>query len=378
MNDFSKTTNKVKIGSSFSAGGDENLSEFDDSTEPASSNLRKYQSKLRKKDINDSTLPRGGSGGGNNISAVNRPHLAHVKVRNKNGSKGNTTGESFDQFVDLYVDGYIPCILIPPHRFSSKLIIYFHANAEDIGQSYPLCSEINDHLDCYVLIVEYKGYSIYQGSPTQEQQFRDTKVIWKFVTRVMNFEPQDVFIIGRSIGTGSALYLSSVVNPGTLCLISPFTSIKDVVKYNYGGLAASMLKERFNNKQRIKGVKCPVLFIHGKEDKLVPYKDSKALYGKNLVEFFLSNDFYLTKFIFFSSWFLELCQTPAEILIFNEMTHQTFDVTDCISLPLQRFVEKIGLKWKSETDPNIFVPKFAFACPDSLKPYMEKIKPAKS
>ena len=74
------------------------------------------------------------------------------------------------------------------------------------------------------------------------------------------------------------------MNPGALVLISPFTSIKDVVKFNYGGLASGMLKERFSNKQRILDVNCPVLFIHGKEDKLIPFKASKSLYGKKSIQ----------------------------------------------------------------------------------------------
>lgn len=138
---------------------------------------------------------------------------------------------------------------------------------------------MNDTLDCYMLVVEYCGYGIYPGSSEQERLEMDSLAVWNYATKVLNFKPQNIIVMGRSIGSGSAVYLATQVNPGALCLISPFTSIKDVVKFNYGALASSMLKERFCNRERISQVTSPVLFIHGREDKLISYNDSKTLYG---------------------------------------------------------------------------------------------------
>jgi len=114
--------------------------------------------------------------------------------------------------------------------------------------------------------------------------------------------------MGRSIGTGPACYLGCHNSIGGLCLITPFTSIKDTVKDIYGGLAASLVKESFENKKWITEIKCPVLFIHGNEDKIVPVNHSRELYEK--------------------------CNSPCEIVIFKNMNHQYFDVPGCIVDPL--------------------------------------------
>lgn len=96
----------------------------------------------------------------------------------------------------------------------------------------------------------------------------------------MKFEPQDIVVMGRSIGGGPATHLASMHKFGGLVLISPFTSLKCVAKHNFGGFGSSFVKQRFNNEEKIKQVMCPCLFIHGKEDSLIPYEHSKTLYSK--------------------------------------------------------------------------------------------------
>jgi len=50
---------------------------------------------------------------------------------------------------------------MPFSNGSSKLLIYFHGNAEDIGLSYEMLDHIRSSLKINVLSVEYPGYGIY-------------------------------------------------------------------------------------------------------------------------------------------------------------------------------------------------------------------------
>lgn len=65
---------------------------------------------------------------------------------------------------------------------------------------------------------------------------------------------KNITVMGRSIGSGPAVFLASVYRLRALVLISPFLSIGETVKDMYGNLFASLLKERFNNKERIEYV----------------------------------------------------------------------------------------------------------------------------
>ena len=83
--------------------------------------------------------------------------------------------------------------------------------------------------------------------------------------------------MGRSIGSGVAVYLASKYKIGHLVLISPFLSIREVVKDLYCDLFSWLLKEKFDNKERIKRVECACLIIHGLKDEIIPYKHSVEL-----------------------------------------------------------------------------------------------------
>ena len=77
--------------------------------------------------------------------------------------------------------------------------------------------------------------------------------------------------MGRSIGSGPATYLAANYEVGALVLISPFTSIRAVVKHFVGNLFSYIVKERFENILNMNKIKCPIHIIHGKADTFIPY-----------------------------------------------------------------------------------------------------------
>lgn len=185
----------------------------------------------------------------------------------------------YENFFAELVDHYIPCLLVYPTIECSKILVFFHANAEDIGQSYSFCKDVNEKLDCYVLLVEYPGYSIYPGNPTEQGVLGDIEPIYNFLTEVVKFQPNDIILMGRSIGSGPATHFGHNYPVGGLVLISPFTSLKSAAQHNFTSVASVLVKQRFDNQTKMAEIKCPCLFIHGKDDTLVPYTHSRTLYG---------------------------------------------------------------------------------------------------
>ena len=59
------------------------------------------------------------------------------------------------------ISHYIPTLYMPYNMGSSKTLIYFHANAEDIVLAKELLDYIRVLLRVNVLAVEYPGYGIY-------------------------------------------------------------------------------------------------------------------------------------------------------------------------------------------------------------------------
>lgn len=122
-----------------------------------------------------------------------------------------------------------------------------------------------------VLCVEYPGYGIYQGQSTAENILQDAEIIFDFMTQIFKFNPENIILYGRSIGSGPTCHLANVRSPGMIILMSPFTSIRNAAS-NICGKFSLFLSDRFKNIEKIKNVKCPVLIIHGKKDTLIPYE----------------------------------------------------------------------------------------------------------
>lgn len=59
------------------------------------------------------------------------------------------------------VENQIPCLYLPYLNGSTKLIIFFHGNAEDIGFSYEMLDHLKTALKINILAVEYPSYGIY-------------------------------------------------------------------------------------------------------------------------------------------------------------------------------------------------------------------------
>ena len=77
------------------------------------------------------------------------------------------------------------------------------------------------------------------------------------------------------MGSGPASVLAEKICPRALILMSPYISIKSVVKNMYGGWISWMVNDHFNNADSMKNIKCPVLFIHGDKDTLIPSDHSR-------------------------------------------------------------------------------------------------------
>lgn len=93
----------------------------------------------------------------------------------------------------------------------------------------------------------------------------------------LKYQPEEIFLFGRSMGSGPACHLASTYEASSLILLSPYTSLKDVVSSLVGRLPALIVKERFKNAEAIQNSKCPTLIIHGRDDRLIAASHSEVL-----------------------------------------------------------------------------------------------------
>jgi len=170
----------------------------------------------------------------------------------------------------------IPCLFLlsPSARF---LIFYLHSNAEDLGQCYSFCTLLRHQFQAHVLAVEYPGYGLCPGQADEETVTENAFTAFRFIREVLCWPLDGILILGRSIGTGPALAIASKNEVYGVILISPFLSVKEVVKGLLGPFAYFMA-DRFPNQDRVHRLRSPLLIVHGKLDKVVPTWHGENLY----------------------------------------------------------------------------------------------------
>ena len=74
---------------------------------------------------------------------------------------------------------------------------------------------------------------------SSEQLKEDADCVYDFIlANFNNLLESDIIVMGRSMGSGPVTYLASCRKPGAVVLISPYTSIKNVVYEKFGFLSA--------------------------------------------------------------------------------------------------------------------------------------------
>jgi len=219
----------------------------------------------------------------------------------------------------------IPALYLRYSLGSNKILLYFHGNAEDLGMISVMLGHMSQYLKVNILAVEYPGYGIYKGGSSSKLLNEDAEIIYSYIVNRLEFKAKDVIVIGRSIGSGPSCHLASMNAIGSLVLISPFKSIKSVVKSVLGTLAAFLIADRFKNIENMKKIVSPILFIHGKKDRIIPVEHSLEM-GRVCKELGKIHEVYLNE----------------------EMGHNNLSTLQDFCLPLVKFCIKMRVEIKND------------------------------
>jgi len=180
---------------------------------------------------------------------------------------------------ERYAEG-IPCLWLPASR-AAGVILFCHANAEDIGMSFAFVQHMRDQFKMNVLAVEYPGYGLLKHIPCSEAFLKEVVLTaFRFIVDELKVAYEQIIIFGRSMGSGPATYIASRFPVGGLILVGAFVSIREVARSLVGGIIAGTMAERFANIDLIGNVSCPTLFVHGEKDSFVPPSQSVALFQR--------------------------------------------------------------------------------------------------
>ena len=170
-------------------------------------------------------------------------------------------------------------------------MIFCHGNGCDIGSMQYTLSVFARELNMYIISFEYPAYGLCTAtSPNHETINNHAERTFCFVRDVFRWPTERIIIYGHSIGSGAACYLASTQMIAALILQSPYTAIRNIVREKAGILSIFVSGRSWDNLDAMKKIQCPVLFIHGKADTLIPSNHSETLHdacvnteGKKLI-----------------------------------------------------------------------------------------------
>ena len=119
------------------------------------------------------------------------------------------------------------------------------------------------------LIIAWRGFSGNKGKPSETGLYEDGESAIKWLVK-KGVDEKNIVIYGESLGTGVATHLSQNKEFAGVILETPFTSMIDAAKKFYPYIPVGLLlKDKFENKNKIKNIKLLKIEAEGAEPEVL-------------------------------------------------------------------------------------------------------------
>jgi hypothetical protein len=158
-------------------------------------------------------------------------------------------------------------------------VLFSHGNAGNITHRVDEIALWQRHLRVSVFIYDYRGFGRSEGSPDEPGVYADARAAYRWLVTEKQIQPEKFVLRGESIGCAVSLQLGLEVPHGALILQSPFTSAVDMGQRRFPWLPARwIMRNRFDNAEKIRQYRGPVLIQHGELDSIVPFDMGRRLF----------------------------------------------------------------------------------------------------
>ena len=158
-----------------------------------------------------------------------------------------------------------------------KTVLFFHGNAGCLENRTYKLNRFKD-LNVNFLIIAWRGFSGNKGKPSETGLYEDAESAFKWL-KIKGVNEKNIILYGESLGTGVAVQVAQGKNFAGIILESPFTSMVNMGKKYYPLFPIRfLLKDKFESYKKITSISVPVLIIHGKIAKIVPFAMGKKMY----------------------------------------------------------------------------------------------------
>ena len=182
-----------------------------------------------------------------------------------------------------------------PRPGAKETVLVCHGNAENVAQSSASTGrKFQDALNANVFVFDYRGYGKSEGTPFEEVITTDTEMAMHWLNERTNTMPNDVIVVGHSIGGGPAVHVASKLGAKAMFLQRTFASLVEPAQDKYWFVPVNLIMQnRYPSAEKIKNCSVPLHQSHPEGDTLVPIESGRKLFDASpaaIKEFFEFSD----------------------------------------------------------------------------------------
>lgn len=169
-----------------------------------------------------------------------------------------------------------------PSSTPRAVVLICHGDAGNISTRIPLLEGLHK-LRLSAFIFDYSGYGRSSGRPSERGTYLDAAAAWHWLAANVpgaGTSRLPLVVMGRSLGGPIAAYVASIHRPAALVLDSTFPSLRSLVRDRAPYLPVRLLlRYRYDTLAFLRGLHCPTLVVHSRNDTVVPIAEGRRLFA---------------------------------------------------------------------------------------------------
>jgi fermentation-respiration switch protein FrsA (DUF1100 family) len=169
---------------------------------------------------------------------------------------------------------------MPAEGGSGHWLLICHGNAGNISEAgRPYHSAGLRGLGLNLFAFDYRGYGESEGAPTEQGLYRDAEAAYWYLRDTLDIPPERIVLFGHSLGAAVAVELATRVPAAGLVLDGALTSVVKRAQELFPYAPVRWLAaNRYPSIERIGSLRLPKLFLHARDDEVVPIAHGRRLF----------------------------------------------------------------------------------------------------
>ncbi|HEY9071922.1 MAG TPA: alpha/beta hydrolase [Candidatus Ozemobacteraceae bacterium] len=163
---------------------------------------------------------------------------------------------------------------------SRPILLFSHGNAGNLADRLPRLVEAFASLPVDVFLYDYRGFGRSEGRPSVAGIKSDAEGALAYLRTTRGIPLDRIILYGESIGGGVTAWLAGLhpAEIGGVVIESSFRSLKRRAGSRFPIIGPFILSDDLPSDRILSSYDGPLLVIHSRDDRIIPFEDGKALF----------------------------------------------------------------------------------------------------